>query len=162
MLRANPSLLVFVEGVANASDAGGPGAFWGENLFEAGAHPVELPPSRLVFSPHVYGPGVHAMPYFADPTFPANLPGIWDTHFGYLAGMGAAVVPGELGGFYDEELAPGSVAWLDALVAYMLDRELVSFFYWCLNPNSSDTGGLLADDWATPEQARIEALAPLL
>lgn len=28
-------------------------------------------------------------------------------------------------------------------------------FYWCLNPNSADTGGLLEDDWLTPTPRKI-------
>ena len=162
VLEENPRLLVFVEGVAEASDNGGWGAFWGENLVGAAAEPPDLPASRLVYSPHVYGPGVHPMPYFSAPGFPNQMPAIWDTHFGHLRDAGAAVVFGELGGWYDDDVQEGSVAWLDALVAYMVGRDMRSFFYWCLNPNSVDTGGLLAEDWVTPEQAKLQALAPLL
>jgi endoglucanase len=29
-------------------------------------------------------------------------------------------------------------------------------FYWCLNPNSSDTGGLLMDDWVTTNEDKLD------
>ena len=32
-------------------------------------------------------------------------------------------------------------------------------FYWCLNPNSGDTGGLLGDDWTTPDEGKLALLA---
>ncbi len=38
----------------------------------------------------------------------------------------------------------------------------MSFAYWSWNPNSGDTGGLVADDWSSPEQDKLDALAPLL
>lgn len=30
---------------------------------------------------------------------------------------------------------------------------------WCFNPDSSDTGGLVEDDWVTPVAAKMELLA---
>ena len=52
--------------------------FWGENLQDAASRPVRLRLSnKLVYSPHVYGPGDadedHHMPYFDDKRFPANM-----------------------------------------------------------------------------------------
>jgi endoglucanase len=162
ILRENPRILIFVEGVGNESHNGGFHAFWGENLTEALAIPVDAPPSRLVYSPHVYGPSVEEMDYFAEPGFPANMPPIWEVHFGAVHAAGHAVVPGELGSVYDEAKVPGSVVWQDALVAYFVSRGIRSFFYWSLNPTSGDTGGLLLDDWQTPNQAKLDSLAPLL
>jgi endoglucanase len=34
--------------------------------------------------------------------------------------------------------------------------------YWSWNPNSSDTGGLLEDDWLTVVESKRKLLAPLL
>ena len=67
----------------------------GENLATAGMDPPRLPiANHLIYSPHVYGPGVgHEMPYFeakggegagAAAGFPANMEAIWDAHWGYL------------------------------------------------------------------------------
>ncbi len=163
VLRANPRLLVFVEGVAGASEYGGNYPFWGENLTQAASQTPNIPRSRLVFSPHVYGPGIANQSYFTASNFPANMPAIWRTHFGHLVpAFGFAM--GEFGGHYDDAHA-GEVAWNEALVAYLatLDRGgPVSFFYWCVNPNSGDTGGLYLDDWITLDQKRLTLLAPLL
>ena len=40
---------------------------WGENLFEAGTNPINIPKERLVFSPHTYGPSVFVQKMFMDP-----------------------------------------------------------------------------------------------
>ncbi len=162
VLTVNPHILVFVQGVANASSNGGYAAFWGENLADALNDPLSVPPSRVVYSPHVYGPGVAPQGYFSQPEFPANMPQVWEAHFGALMSTGHVVVPGEFGSKYDEALAPGSTTWMDAWIDFMVQRGLTSFFYWSFNPNSGDTGGLLLDDWVTEETAKLDALAPLL
>ena len=35
------------------------------------------------------------------------------------------------------------------LVDYLIDIDQRNTFFWCLNPNSGDTGGLLQSDWTT-------------
>jgi chitinase len=37
-----------------------------------------------------------------------------------------------------------------------------SFAWWSWNPNSGDTGGILANDWRTPITAKLAALEPVL
>ncbi|KAL3924345.1 MAG: hypothetical protein SGPRY_003945 [Prymnesium sp.] len=70
-------LVVFVEGVGN--EEGEREYFWGENLEEVGDEPVELRVAeKVVYSPHVYGPGKgHEMPYFASSS-KASLSSIWE------------------------------------------------------------------------------------
>lgn len=163
VLTTNPRLLVFVEGVAEKSAFGGYYPFWGGNLTEAALDPPNIPASRLVFSPHTYGPGISAQTYFAAASFPANMPAIWDIHFGHLTPRYALAV-GEFGGFYDDA-HPGEVAWNEAFVTYLatLDRgQPASFFYWAMNPNSGDTGGLYELDWVTLVPRKLTLLAPLL
>jgi len=162
VLCRNPRVLVFVEGVGNASDNGGSSVFWGENLTEAAAMPVGLPRERLVYSPHVYGPSVARMPYFSAPDFPRNLPAIWDVHFGHLQRAGHNVLIGEFCGWYDDARAMGDVAWQDAVVDWMRTRDLRGFFYWALNANSGDTGGVLQDDWRTPNARKLALLQRLM
>jgi endoglucanase len=158
VLEHNPNILVFVEGVGGMGYAGDNGVFWGENLTGVANAPPDLPPSRLVYSPHVYGPSVYAQPYFSDPSFPDNMPAIWDDHFGYLLDGEHAVVPGEFGGRYEGS----DQVWQDAFVSYLLAKDAHSFFYWCLNPNSGDTGGLLMDDWKTPNMGKVDLLHRLM
>jgi len=150
VLGVNPNVTIWVEGVANASPSGGLGANWGQNLFEAG--PITgIPANRLVFSPHSYGPSVAVMDYFSAANYPANMPGVWDTLYGHLVGQGFTVIPGEFGGRYTTSSTPSQndKLWQDSYVTYLINKGTTSNFYWCLNPNSGDTGGVLLDDWRT-------------
>ncbi|HYD43171.1 MAG TPA: Ig-like domain-containing protein [Anaeromyxobacter sp.] len=158
VLAVNPNTTVWVEGVGNASTAGVPGgANWGQNLYEAGAIP-NIPNSKLVYTPHSYGPSVAAMSYFSDPTFPANMPALWDTMFGHLIGKGYTVVVGEYGGQYTGT----DKTWQDAFVSYLINRNITSSFYWCVNPNSGDTGGVLQGDWRTWNNDKVLLLQRLM
>ena len=159
--------LIFVEGVAHEGRGGRGEYFWGENLESAAAHPVRLStPDKLVYSPHVYGPGDgsedHHMPYFDRKDFPSNLEAIWERHFGYLTAAAPGqqpqhtVVVGEWGGIY----VGRDQAWQDQFAGF-LRRKRLSSFYWCLNPNSADTGGLLDAQWTNPEQAKLHLLDSL-
>jgi endoglucanase len=150
VLGVNPNVTIWVEGVGNASSNGGFAANWGGNLVEAG--PISgIPANRLVFSPHTYGPSVSVLPYFSASNYPANMPAIWDTLFGRLYGQGFAVVPGEFGGHYTTNSTPGlnDKLWQDSYVTYLINKGTRSHFYWAVNPNSGDTGGVLLDDWRT-------------
>jgi aryl-phospho-beta-D-glucosidase BglC (GH1 family) len=103
---------------------------WGENLFEAGANPPNIPKDRLVFSPHTYGPSVFVQRQFLDPTQTAcaGLDGDaagdakcnlvinstllrqgWEEHFGYLKQLGYAIVVGEFGGNLDWPKGPAAI-----------------------------------------------------
>lgn len=156
--RVNSKTLIFVEGVGNASYFGSEGAFWGENLTEAGLIKPNIPKHKLVYSPHVYGPSVAAQTYFENKAFPSNMPAIWDSHFGYLKAEGYAIAVGEFGGRYQGQ----DRVWQDAFVDYMLARQIGDFFYWSLNPNSGDTGGLLQDDWRTVDDGKMNLLRRLM
>ena len=167
VLAANPNLLVIVEGIETTA-AGS--YWWGGNLSNAGAAPVRLnTPGRLVYSAHDYPASVYAQRYFSDPGYPNNLPAIWDRYWGYLfRGGNAPVLLGEFG----STLATASdQAWYAKLVGYLkgdLDgngsidleagRQGISWTYWSWNPNSGDTGGILADDWRTPIAAKVDPL----
>ena len=89
--------------------------------------------------------------------FPGNMPEIWDRHFGFVAEKTKqAVVVGEFGGFYtgyDKQ-------WQDAFVDYLTARGFGAF-YFGLNPDSDDTGGLLHRDWRSEEQAKLRLLKKL-
>ena len=94
---------------------------------------MRLPvPNKLVYSPHVYGPDVHAQSYFKAPNFPDNCVDIWHRHFGYVVTqtprLGPAVVPGEWGG----HCQPGSAdaRWQAKLADYFAANEIDSFYWW--------------------------------
>lgn len=158
VLSINPNILIFIEGVANQdTDNGGFGANWGGNLVEAGRNLPDVTPSRLVFSPHTYGPSVASQPYFEDPSFPKNMDKIWDTHFGYLIQKNMTISIGEFGGRYNGK----DKIWQDALVEYILKKNIKDSFYWSLNPNSGDTGGILNNDWVTVDGEKMKLLKKL-
>ena len=50
--------------------------------------------------------------------------------------------------------------WFDNFLEYMSTDY--SWTFWCLNPNSQDTGGILQDDWVSVEQWKLDALEPYL
>jgi len=155
ILKVNPNLLIIVEGVDQYQ---GDWYWWGGNLMGAREQPVRLDvPAQLVYSTHVYGPDVYPQPWFWDPSFPDNLPGIWDRHWGYLSREGIApVIVGEFGGRSVGEDKEG--IWQRALVAYLRGSNF-SYIYWTLNPNSGDTGGILLDDWQSVDPAKQALLS---
>jgi endoglucanase len=154
LLDINPKLLIVVEGVQTVN---GEGSWWGGNMMGVSTQPIVLKvPNRVVYSPHVYGPSVHAQPYFSDPSFPSNMTAIWDKHFGFLerTGTGALLI-GEFGGWMKSENKDD--VWQQMIADYFA-RNDIDWIYWCVNPNSGDTGGLLEDDWVTPVQKKLTLL----
>jgi hypothetical protein len=103
--------------------------------------------------------------------FPDNLPFLWDNLFGFLQRQKVApVVLGEWGGIYIDSLLDGKVAddealvlepvWSEALRDYLVEKQIGSF-YWCVNPESIDTAGLLLDDYSTLNSAKMALLRRL-
>lgn len=155
--KINPKLLIFVEGIDNPVKKRF-GSFWGGNLTDVVNYQIKLTvPNKLVYSPHVYGPDVFMMSYFKDPDFPKNMPAIWNEHFGFIKKnrIGCLVV-GEHGG----RLNKGSLdeIWGNEFGKWLIANDVDSF-YWCVNPNGGDSGGLLEDDWKTPVQRKLDLLA---
>jgi aryl-phospho-beta-D-glucosidase BglC (GH1 family) len=141
----NPNTLLFVQGVGTNAGAqdGSPTTVtpvphgvvatnpnWGENLFEAGTNPINIPKERLVFSPHTYGPSVFVQKMFMDPAQtqctglegdaagdancnivinPTLLRQGWEEHFGFLKSQGYGMVVGEFGGNMDWPLGQASI-----------------------------------------------------
>lgn len=155
VLAADPDILIFVEGIqSNPTCSDNSVAhWWGGNLEPQACHPLDLPTEKLVLSPHVYGPDVYSQDYFNVSDFPANLPAIWDKHFGFLVKKFALAI-GEWGGkYYDKDKV-----WQDAFSSYLAQKGICNSFYWSWNPNSGDTGGILNDDWSTARQDKIDML----
>jgi endoglucanase len=163
ILAINPNITIWVEGVGNASTNGGFSANWGGNLVQAAAIPG-IPANRLVFSPHTYGPSVAVLDYFSASNYPANMPGIWDTLFGHLVGQGFTVIEGEFGGRYVTSSTPSQndKLWQDSHVTYLIGKGMKSNFYWAVNPNSGDTGGVYGDDWRTWNNDKLLLLQRLM
>jgi endoglucanase len=158
VLAINPRLLIVIEGVERQGN--GTTTWWGGGLADVAGTPVELDVAdRVVYSPHDYPASVYHQTWFSDSDYPNNLPGVWDTNWGYLAKNGIA--PVLLGEFGTTLTTTSDQQWLATMVDY-LDTTGISFGFWSFNPNSGDTGGLVHDDWTTPQAAKLNALAPLL
>ncbi|WEK54900.1 MAG: cellulase family glycosylhydrolase [Candidatus Cohnella colombiensis] len=161
ILAANPNWLIIVEGISSNVQGETGSYWWGGNLKGVKNYPVRLNvANRVVYSPHDYGPGVSAQTWFNDSSFPSNMPALWDSYWGYIHKENIApILAGEFGGRgVDTVSAEGK--WQNKLVDYIKDNNLY-WTYWCLNPNSGDTGGLLLDDWSTwnaPKQAMLDRI----
>ncbi|EWM10437.1 cellulase family glycosylhydrolase [Kutzneria sp. 744] len=163
ILAVNPDVLIIVEGIDCVSGTGDPQCgWWGGNLSAAAQYPVRLSkPDKLVYSAHEYATSVFHQTWFDDPTFPANMPALWDHFFGYLVKQHIApVLVGEFGSTLSD---PKDKVWLQNLLAYMGTGPTgMSFTYWSWNPDSGDTGGILKDDWKTVDQNKQSILQPYL
>ena len=160
VLSKCPRWLIMVEGVgynpgAPHADDASMGFWWGENLVGVRVAPVTLSDQkRLVYSPHTYGPSVYMHEYFKEDGFPHNMDAVWNSHFGFAQhATGRAIVIGEMGGFYKGK----DQVWQDWAVD-RCRREGYGVFYFELNPDSIDTGGILKDDWTTPIDAKLRLL----
>ncbi|MDP9442117.1 MAG: cellulase family glycosylhydrolase, partial [Actinomycetota bacterium] len=162
ILSVNPSWLIIVEGV---EQYGGSAYWWGGNLSGAGAHPVRLNvPNRLVYSAHDYPATVYPQPWFNDPTYPRNLPGLWDQRWGYLHKQGIA--PVVLGEFGTRMETPSDIQWFDTLIDYLGSTSTsgvgsFGWLFWSWNPQSTDTGAILNDDGITVNERKDAKLTPL-
>ena len=153
VLKANPHWLIFVEGIDNYQ---GQSTWWGGDLAAAKPYPVQLSePDHLVYEAHDYGPDVYNQSWFQAKDFPRNLPAFWDKNWAYLAEQKIApVLLGEFGGSVGND-AEGQ--WQRTLVRFIKDHH-ISYTYWCWNPNSGDTGGILTNNWQTVNTAKLDLL----
>ena len=167
ILGVNPKWLVIVEGIESGASGN---YWWGGNLSNAGANPVRLSvANRLVYSTHDYPASVYPQSWFSQPNYPDNLPAIWDKNWGYL--FKNNITPVLVGEFGTKLETTSDKVWLNALVKYMqggitggalpAGRQGPSWTYWSWNPNSGDTGGILADDWRTVRQDKLDLIRPM-
>ena len=157
-MDVNPNALILIEGVEqhvrNDSFTWGqpdsesnppyyPG-WWGGNLRGVKDHPVDLGSeernSKIVYSPHDYGPAVYDQTWFQkDFTTQTLLDDYWYDTWAYINDQDIApLLMGEWGGFMDGDR---NEKWLTLLRDYMIENH-INHTFWCLNTNSGDTGGL--------------------
>jgi endoglucanase len=163
ILAINPNWLIIVEGVEKNVPGQKLAVHWmGANLEGVERFPVRLSRSnKLVYSPHEYGPGVFNQPWFSEASFPNNLYNRWETGWNYIATKKIApVLIGEFGGRQIDTSSKEGV-WQRQLVDYIRRKDL-NFAYWSWNPDSSDTGGILQDDWLSVDAPKQELLQGLL
>lgn len=170
VLASNPDWLIFVEGVGSHQ---GENYWWGGNLMGVRDRPIVLDVAdKLVYSAHDYPNSIFAQPWFQQAGWEAQLTAKFDQMWGYIYREGIA--PVFLGEFGSKLQDAKDLAWLDRITAYLagdLDadgsidipagQQGMSWTWWSWNPNSGDTGGILADDWTTVIAAKVERLEPL-
>ncbi|MBP3762055.1 MAG: cellulase family glycosylhydrolase [Ruminococcus sp.] len=191
-LSQNPNLLIMVEGTEcypkfdegadwstpsiDYANYGKPskvwGAWWGGNLRGVRDYPIDLGEyqSQLVYSPHDYGPEVHPQEWFYlkddTKTFTRQtlLDDYWRGSWAYIAEEKIApLLMGEWGGWVDEEhdKTGENRHWLQEIRDYMIDMHIHHTF-WCFNENSSDTGGLVYDNFEKWDDVKYEFVKPAL
>ncbi len=181
ILGKNPNVLIMIEGIeqypktekgytfdtpdvwgATGDAAPWYGAWWGGNLRGVKDYPVNLGSlnSQIVYSPHDYGPSVYNQSWFdKDFTEQTLLDDYWYDSWAYINDKGIApLLIGEWGGFMD---GGKNQKWMELLRDYMIKNH-INHTFWCLNPNSGDTGGLLGNDWSTWDEQKYGLLKPAL
>jgi aryl-phospho-beta-D-glucosidase BglC (GH1 family) len=173
ILAINPELLVVVEGIEIYPRAGASWSsvsegdyysnWWGGNLRGVRDLPVDLGANadQLVYSPHDYGPLVYEQPWFARSFDKTSLTDdVWRPNWLYIhENRTAPLLIGEWGGRLGQDARQD--AWMTAL-RDLITQYRLSQTFWCLNPNSGDTGGLLLDDWKTWDEQKYALLKPAL
>jgi aryl-phospho-beta-D-glucosidase BglC (GH1 family) len=161
VLNINPRLLVLVEGIQcyPKTDEGKTwedkgvddyyNTWWGGSLRGAREFPISYGSNQdqLVYSPHEYGPGVYPQPWFeGNFSLTSLLTNLWRPNWFYLHEEGTSpLLIGEWGGYID---GGDNEKWMRILSDFLVQHK-VHHTFWCLNPNSGDTGGILNHDWTT-------------
>lgn len=172
ILAVNPNVLVLCEGTevypkagvswTSTAPADYHSTWWGGNLRGVRDHPVDLGANsdQLVYSPHDYGPLVYAQPWFNGTWDRTTLErDVWDPNWLYLHKENKSpLLIGEWGGFLD---GGPNEKWMKALRDLIVENRIHQTF-WCVNPNSGDTGGLLLDDWKSWDEQKYALLKPAL
>ncbi|MGN0648085.1 MAG: cellulase family glycosylhydrolase [Oscillospiraceae bacterium] len=181
ILAVNPHALIFVEGVeqypktekgytydtpdiwqAPADQSPWYGAWWGGNLRGVRDYPITPTSgtSQIVYSPHDYGPSVYAQTWFnKDFNTQTLLDDYWYDTWAYINQEDIApLLIGEWGGHMDDGK---NQKWMELLRDYMINNH-INHTFWCLNPNSGDTGGLLGYDFTTWDADKYGLFEPSL
>lgn len=175
IMKVNPNALILIEGVEQYPKAGKtwgqpdsktdppyyPG-WWGGQFRGVRDYPIDLGEyqSQLVYSPHDYGPGVYNQTWFQkDFTTQTLLDDYWYDTWAFINKEEIApLLMGEWGGFMD---GGDNEKWLTLLRDYMIDNH-INHTFWCINPNSGDTGGLLDSSFAKWDDEKYNLLEPSL
>lgn len=183
ILNVNPNALILIEGVeqypktdkgytydtadiwnAPADKSPWYGAWWGGNLRGVKDYPIDFGSdklnSQIVYSPHDYGPSVYNQTWFdKDFTTQTLLDDYWYDTWAYINDQDIApLLIGEWGGHMDDGV---NQKWMTLLRDYMIDNH-INHTFWCLNPNSGDTGGLLDSNFKVWDENKYGLFEPSL
>ena len=172
ILAINPNVLILVEGIEVYPVDGKTWTskvktdyhsnWWGGNLRGVAALPVTVAghQQQIMYSPHDYGPLVFAQPWFYSGFSKETLyKDVWHENWLYIHEQRISpLLIGEWGGFMD---GGANEVWMKAMRDLIIQYKLHHTF-WCINPNSGDTGGLLMNDWTTWDEAKYAMMKPSL
>ena len=165
VLRVNPRLLIFVEGVDSYENDF---YWWGGNLEGVRTSPVNLAvPNQLVYSAHDYGPVESGQPWFTPDMTADTLSEVWTKHWAYISQDGIAPVwLGEFGvdNTVSDTPTPTEATealWFQSMIDFLHKNQRISWSYWTVN--GGDHNGLLDANYnSTPRNsARQDALATI-
>nr|BAF57461.1 putative glycosyl hydrolase family5 [uncultured symbiotic protist of Cryptocercus punctulatus] len=158
ILGKNPNLLILVEGIECYNNNWG---WWGGNLIPVNDYPINLGSGQkqLVYSPHEYGPSVNDQSWFKSGfNYDSLYADHWQKMWMFIIEKNIApILIGEWGGHVVEP----NTTWMKALVQ-LISKYGLSQTFWCLNPDSGDTGGLLENDWITWDTAKLDIIKGVL
>ncbi|MGD9210109.1 MAG: glycoside hydrolase family 5 protein [Desulfobacteraceae bacterium] len=134
------------------------GNWWGGNLRGVRDYPIDLGihQDQLVYSPHDYGPIVFEQEWFKGDFVDAGdeeaktilYEECWKDNWAFIMEEGISpLLLGEWGGLTegDHNLLELNKKYLRAIRDYIIENKYVLHHtFWCINIDSSDTGGLLA------------------
>ncbi len=172
ILAKNPNVLILCEGIEVYPMSGANwstidekkyyGMWWGGNLRGVADHPVDLGAhqDQLLYSPHDYGPSVWPQAWFeGDFSIQSLYTDVWYPNWFFIQEENIApLLIGEWGGHMD---GGDNEKWMVCLRDFMIQNHIHHTF-WCINPNSGDTGGLIGYDWVTWDEEKYGLLKPAL
>lgn len=172
ILAINPNLLVMCEGIQSYPIDGENWSsqdkndyhnnWWGGNLRGVKDHPIDLGENQdqLMYSPHDYGPLVFLQEWFYEGFNKDTLyEDVWKDNWMFIHEENIApLLIGEWGGYMD---GGDNEKWMVAIRDLIIEHGLHHTF-WCINPNSGDTGGLLGYDWKTWDAEKYALFEPSL
>ena len=177
ILKYNPNALIVIEGIeiypkdikangdfSSTNDADYYFNWWGGNLRGVKDYPIDFGSEeknrQIVYSPHDYGPTVYKQPWFEGSfTYESLKKDCWDENWFYIYEDGTApILIGEWGGFMNDE---ANLSWMTDL-RQLISNYHLNYTFWCFNANSSDTGGLVKDDFTTWDNEKYEFVKEVL
>ncbi|PZS10417.1 MAG: hypothetical protein DLM70_00545 [Chloroflexi bacterium] len=166
VLKVNPHLLIFVQGVQLYPDPREPmgvsSYWWSGILTPVKKYPVILRvPHQLVYSPHDWGPRKWSFPWFKNMSY-ASMQRVWHGKWSFLldAPKESYAAPLWLGEFgtcttgpqcVSDERPDNQAAWFQIIIRFLREHREVGWAFYALNgTNSNDKvadNGLLNAKW---------------